>query len=55
MTRTVDFHVSTLREKIEVNARKPRHLLTIRGMGTAWSFRHDDVVAECSLQPSSVS
>ena len=32
-TRTVDFHVSTLRGKIEVDPAKPRHLLTVRGVG----------------------
>jgi two-component system OmpR family response regulator len=32
-TRTVDVHVSWLREKLELDPRRPRHLLTIRGLG----------------------
>ena len=31
--RTVDNHVASLRAKLEVKASKPRHLLTMRGMG----------------------
>lgn len=32
-TRTVDFHVLSLRRKIERRGRKPRHLLTVQGVG----------------------
>lgn len=32
-TRTLDVHISWLRQKIEDDARKPRLLVTIRGMG----------------------
>jgi DNA-binding response OmpR family regulator len=32
-TRTVDFHVLSLRKKIEVRGEKPRHLLTVQGVG----------------------
>lgn len=32
-TRTVDVHIRWLREKIEVDARKPRRLITVRGVG----------------------
>ncbi len=32
-TRTVDVHVRWLREKIEDNPEKPKHLITIRGVG----------------------
>ncbi|ALS74372.1 two-component system response regulator [Planococcus rifietoensis] len=32
-TRIVDVHVSHLREKIEVNTRKPTYIKTIRGLG----------------------
>ncbi len=32
-TRTVDNHVATLRSKLEEDASKPRHLLTIHGVG----------------------
>jgi DNA-binding response OmpR family regulator len=32
-TRTLDVHISWLRQKIEVNPRKPRLLKTIRGVG----------------------
>lgn len=32
-TRTVDFHVCNLRKKIEANPRKPKHLLTVHGLG----------------------
>jgi len=32
-TRTVDVHIRWLRQKIESNPGKPRHLLTVRGVG----------------------
>ncbi len=32
-TRTVDVHVASLRRKIEPNPTKPRHILTVHGMG----------------------
>jgi two-component system response regulator RegX3 len=32
-TRTVDIHIAKLRRKIEVDAKEPRHLLTVRGAG----------------------
>lgn len=32
-TRTLDFHVATLREKLEVRPSQPEHLLTVRGVG----------------------
>lgn len=32
-TRIVDVHISHLREKIEVNKRKPEYLITVRGFG----------------------
>ena len=32
-TRTVDFHVLSLRKKIEKAGAKPRHLLTVQGVG----------------------
>jgi DNA-binding response OmpR family regulator len=32
-TRTLDFHVATLREKIESDPSHPVHLLTVRGVG----------------------
>ena len=32
-TRTVDVHIRWLREKIENDPGKPRHLLTVRGIG----------------------
>jgi two-component system response regulator RegX3 len=33
MTRTVDAHLGALRQKLEGDAKKPRHFLTIRGLG----------------------
>jgi two-component system alkaline phosphatase synthesis response regulator PhoP len=33
MTRTVDVHVSSLRQKIEDQSGKPRHLITVHGQG----------------------
>jgi two-component system alkaline phosphatase synthesis response regulator PhoP len=33
LTRTVDVHVSLLRQKLENDARNPRHFLTMRGHG----------------------
>ena len=38
VTRTVDFHVSRLRQKIETNARNPRYLKTVHGIG----YRFED-------------
>ncbi len=32
-TRTVDVHVALLRQKLEVHPRKPKHLLTVFGLG----------------------
>ena len=32
-TRTVDFHVLSLRRKIETGDGKPQHLLTVQGVG----------------------
>ena len=32
-TRTVDIHVAKLRRKIELDAKEPRNLLTVRGAG----------------------
>ena len=32
-TRTVDVHVSWLRQKLEENAQFPKHILTVRGVG----------------------
>jgi DNA-binding response OmpR family regulator len=32
-TRTVDVHVGLLRQKLETHARKPRHILTVHGLG----------------------
>ena len=31
--RAIDSHISRLRTKIEIDARNPRHLITVRGMG----------------------
>ncbi|MFL6213537.1 MAG: response regulator transcription factor [Blastocatellia bacterium] len=33
LTRTVDVHVGLLRQKLEPDARNPRHFLTVRGFG----------------------
>lgn len=33
ITRTVDVHVTWLRQKLEANPKFPQHLLTVRGMG----------------------
>jgi DNA-binding response OmpR family regulator len=32
-TRTLDVHISWIRQAIEQNPRKPRYLITIRGVG----------------------
>jgi len=32
-TRTVDIHVAKLRRKIEIDAKEPRNLITVRGAG----------------------
>jgi DNA-binding response OmpR family regulator len=31
--RAIDIHISRLRSKIEIDTRRPRHLLTVRGVG----------------------
>ena len=33
LTRTVDVHVGLLRQKLEDDAKEPRHFLTMRGHG----------------------
>lgn len=33
MTRTVDMHMALLRQKLEDDAKNPRHFLTLRGLG----------------------
>src|SRR3989449_7344118 len=38
-TRTVDMHISRLREKIEDNPASPTHIVTIRGVG--YKFKPD--------------
>ena len=35
-TRTVDNHVALLRAKIEVDPKRPRHLVTVHGVGYKW-------------------
>ena len=37
VTRTVDVHVGSLRQKLEVDPRQPRHFLTVQGLG--YKFR----------------
>jgi two-component system response regulator RegX3 len=32
-TRTVDIHIAKLRRKIEIDAKEPRNLITVRGAG----------------------
>ena len=32
-TKTLDVHIKRLRSKIEVNPSRPRHLVTVRGLG----------------------
>jgi DNA-binding response OmpR family regulator len=36
-TRTVDTHIANLRVKLEGDAREPRHLVTVHGVGYRWS------------------
>jgi len=36
-TRTVDTHIANLRVKLEDDAREPRHLVTVHGVGYRWS------------------
>jgi DNA-binding response OmpR family regulator len=33
VTRTVDVHVASLRQKLEADSRHPRHILTVHGLG----------------------
>lgn len=33
LTRTIDMHMALLRQKLEADARNPRHFLTVRGLG----------------------
>ena len=39
-TRIVDVHISHLREKIEVDPKKPQYLVTVRGFG--YKFQEPD-------------
>jgi two-component system response regulator RegX3 len=32
-TKTLDVHVKRLRQKVEADRHRPRHLLTVRGLG----------------------
>jgi DNA-binding response OmpR family regulator len=36
-TRTVDTHVANLRAKIEPDPKRPRHLITVHGIGYRWA------------------
>ena len=36
-TRTVDNHIAALRAKLEPDPARPRHLLTVRGVGYKWA------------------
>jgi DNA-binding response OmpR family regulator len=36
-TRTVDNHIAALRGKLEADPARPRHLLTVRGVGYKWA------------------
>jgi DNA-binding response OmpR family regulator len=36
-TRTVDTHVANLRAKLENDAKRPRHLITVHGVGYRWA------------------
>ena len=36
--RAIDIHVSRLRAKLEEDPRKPRHLVTVRGLGYRWEW-----------------
>jgi DNA-binding response OmpR family regulator len=36
-TRTVDTHVPNLRAKLENDAKRPRHLITVHGVGYRWA------------------
>jgi DNA-binding response OmpR family regulator len=38
ITRTVDTHMFELRRKLEADAARPRHIMTVRGIG----YRLDD-------------
>jgi len=42
VTRTVDVHVSILRQKLEDDAKQPRHFLTVRGLGYKFVASTDD-------------
>ena len=33
VTRTVDVHVASLRQKLEVNPSRPEHIVTVHGLG----------------------
>lgn len=43
LTRTVDMHMATLRQKLEENPRMPRHLLTVRGEGYRFQLVKDSL------------
>jgi DNA-binding response OmpR family regulator len=41
-TRTIDMHVLKLRKKLEPDPERPRHLLTVHGVGYRFSARGED-------------
>ena len=36
-TRTVDTHIANLRAKLEPDPKRPRHLITVHGVGYRWA------------------
>jgi DNA-binding response OmpR family regulator len=36
--RAIDIHMSRLRAKLEADPRRPRHLITVRGVGYRWEW-----------------
>jgi DNA-binding response OmpR family regulator len=45
-TRTLDTHVSRLRRKVEPDPRRPRHVVTVHGVGFRLDgLRHEDVAS----------
>lgn len=47
--RTIDTHVLNLRQKVEVDPRRPRHLLTVRGVGYRLVLDADDASFDRNL------
>jgi DNA-binding response OmpR family regulator len=52
-TRTLDVHIRWLRKAVEPNPRKPRYLVTVRGVGYRFGIPDEDETTKAADKPSS--